>query len=131
MVLLRRVVAGKVETQLVEASFTRKLTSERKTASTPERLQGPRRARSRWRRQNGNRCGLELLRRRRGHLYRCNPKRLRLYFLFLAARDNEQPIDMRASLTFAFVLTALVLLLYSARRKLLKTNRPMANSPCE
>ena len=67
MVLLRRVVAGKLETQLIVGEFYPQGLSEGRTRRgalrRAECLQSDRGSRSGWRRQNGSRRRLELLRR--------------------------------------------------------------------
>lgn len=68
MVLLRRVVSGKVETQLVEAEFHPKAYVRKEDSfdapNAYKVITGPG---SGWRRQHGNRGRLELLRRRSDH----------------------------------------------------------------
>ena len=69
MVLLRRVVAGKVETQLIVGEFHPKAYPKaaqgRGALRRAERLQSDRDAGFGWRRQDGSRDRLALLRRRR------------------------------------------------------------------
>jgi hypothetical protein len=84
MVLLRRVVAGKVETQLIVGEFYQGLSegrTRRGALQRAERLQSDRDAGFGWRRQNGSRGRLALLRRR---------------------RDNDLPVRSKKSGAFTF-----------------------------